>query len=146
MKFKQLFSDDSAVSPVIGVILMVAITVILAAVIGAFVMNLGQGVQQTAPQASFNFAYNETSDSVTVTHDTGDSIPATELNVTSTESLNYTAAGTETFEETGGDISAGDSATYVKDSNWNGETLRVVWSSDSGESSATLARSTAPTE
>ncbi|WP_135821307.1 type IV pilin [Halostella litorea] len=40
---KSLFKDDGAVSPVIGVILMVAITVILAAVIGAFVLDLGQG-------------------------------------------------------------------------------------------------------
>ncbi|WP_319799817.1 type IV pilin N-terminal domain-containing protein [Salarchaeum japonicum] len=44
--------DDRAVSPVIGVILMVAITVILAAVIGAFVLNLGNDIQNTAPQAS----------------------------------------------------------------------------------------------
>ncbi|WP_135821308.1 type IV pilin [Halostella litorea] len=45
MNVKTLFSteDDRAVSPVIGVILMVAITVILAAVIGAFVLDLGQG-------------------------------------------------------------------------------------------------------
>ncbi|WP_338071862.1 type IV pilin N-terminal domain-containing protein [Halorutilus salinus] len=35
-------NDDSAVSPVIGVILMVAITVILAAVIGTFVLGLGE--------------------------------------------------------------------------------------------------------
>lgn len=36
-----------AVSPVIGVILMVAITVILAAVIGTFVLGLGEGVSAT---------------------------------------------------------------------------------------------------
>ena len=39
--------DDDAVSPVIGVILMVAITVILAAVIGTFVLGLGDNVQET---------------------------------------------------------------------------------------------------
>jgi flagellin-like protein len=38
---------EDAVSPVIGVILMVAITVILAAVIGAFVFGMGSGVQKT---------------------------------------------------------------------------------------------------
>ncbi|WP_460373155.1 type IV pilin [Methanocalculus sp. MC3] len=37
--------NDDAVSPVIGVILMVAITVILAAVIAAFVFGLVGGVQ-----------------------------------------------------------------------------------------------------
>ncbi len=38
---------EDAVSPVIGVILMVAITVILAAVIGAFVFGMGSGVSRT---------------------------------------------------------------------------------------------------
>jgi len=40
--------DERAVSPVIGVILMVAITVILAAVIAAFVLDLGDSVGQEA--------------------------------------------------------------------------------------------------
>jgi len=42
MNLKNFIGDDDAVSPVIGVILMVAITVILAAVIGTFVLDLGQ--------------------------------------------------------------------------------------------------------
>jgi flagellin-like protein len=50
MQLKQLFTDDEAVSPVIGVILMVAITVILAAVIGTFVLGLGSN-QQANPTA-----------------------------------------------------------------------------------------------
>jgi flagellin-like protein len=44
---------ERAVSPVIGVILMVAITVILAAVIGAFVLEIGDQ-QETAPNTSFD--------------------------------------------------------------------------------------------
>ncbi|PCR89471.1 type IV pilin [Natrinema ejinorense] len=54
MDFKKyrsrLIGDDRqrAVSPVIGVILMVAITVILAAVIAAFVLDLGGSVGQEA--------------------------------------------------------------------------------------------------
>jgi len=68
MQLKQLLVDDDAVSPVIGVILMVAITVILAAVIGAFVLQLNQS-QDTAPQASLDTEQsrdllNLTSDSV----------------------------------------------------------------------------------
>jgi flagellin-like protein len=49
--------NEEAVSPVIGVILMVAITVILAAVIAAFVFNLGGG-QEKAPTASIVVANN----------------------------------------------------------------------------------------
>ncbi|WP_336024562.1 type IV pilin N-terminal domain-containing protein [Halobellus salinisoli] len=141
MRLKELFTDDSAVSPVIGVILMVAITVILAAVIGAFVLNLGQGIQQTAPQASFGFDYDTTDDgNVTVTHETGDSIPANQVNVTG-------FGNNSTQEWPGSDsVSAGASATFDNDQDWNGETIRVVWESENGENSATLSESTAPTE
>jgi len=62
MDLKKLFQDDDAVSPVIGVILMVAITVILAAVIASFVLNLGGQVDQTTPQASWSFEYASESD------------------------------------------------------------------------------------
>ncbi|RXA21344.1 type IV pilin [Methanosarcina sp. MSH10X1] len=50
MDFKKLFINNKAVSPVIGVILMVAITVILAAAIGSAVF--GQGTAEPAPQAN----------------------------------------------------------------------------------------------
>ncbi|PWB49974.1 MAG: type IV pilin [Candidatus Methanoperedenaceae archaeon] len=46
----KIRNNEEAVSPVIGVILMVAITVILAAVIAAFVFGMGPPKQ--APQAS----------------------------------------------------------------------------------------------
>ena len=41
-------ADERAVSPVIGVILMVGITVILAAVIAAFVLDLGGSIGEEA--------------------------------------------------------------------------------------------------
>ena len=44
----SLTADDRGVSPVIGVILMVAITVILAAVIGTFVLGLGDQIGGSA--------------------------------------------------------------------------------------------------
>lgn len=52
MDFKKLFENNKAVSPVIGVILMVAITVILAAAIGSSVF--GQGTTESAPQANID--------------------------------------------------------------------------------------------
>ncbi|QCS41686.1 type IV pilin [Natrinema versiforme] len=52
--------DERAVSPVIGVILMVAITVILAAVIAAFVLDMGTG-QSANAQAGLDIS-NDTSD------------------------------------------------------------------------------------
>ncbi|WP_247003684.1 type IV pilin [Halosolutus gelatinilyticus] len=51
---------ERAVSPVIGVILMVAITVILAAVIAAFVLDLGQS-QSAGPAAGIQFDHEPSS-------------------------------------------------------------------------------------
>jgi flagellin-like protein len=48
-------STEDGVSPVVGVILMVAVTVILAAVIGSFVLDLGSNVQAN-PQAGVTFS------------------------------------------------------------------------------------------
>lgn len=65
--------DDEAVSPVIGVILMVAITVILAAVIAAFVFGLGTPKQ--APQVSIVISSTSTATSnITLTQRGGESI------------------------------------------------------------------------
>jgi flagellin-like protein len=58
--------DNRAVSPVIGVILMVAITVILAAVIGTFVLGLGEQVEQNA-RAGVNADVDNTDGNVTIT-------------------------------------------------------------------------------
>jgi flagellin-like protein len=71
MDFKNLFKNSNAVSPVIGVILMVAITVILAAAIGSSVF--GTGPQQAAPQANLEIKANSSATatgtgSVKITH------------------------------------------------------------------------------
>jgi len=76
----QSNADDRAVSPVIGVILMVAITVILAAVIGTFVLGLGDQLGDTAPQASFTIDGNNTTD-INVTKTGGQSIEGSDLTV-----------------------------------------------------------------
>ena len=65
-------------SPVIGVILMVAITVILAAVIGTFVLGLGDQLGDTAPQATFTIDSNGT-DTINLTKTGGQSLDADNL-------------------------------------------------------------------
>jgi flagellin-like protein len=73
------FLNEDAVSPVIGVILMVAITVILAAVIAAFVF--GMGPPEQAPQASLR-ASADTIDTgvegIKLEHQGGDAIVLTD--------------------------------------------------------------------
>jgi flagellin-like protein len=52
VKMMKYVKKEDAVSPVIGVILMVAITVILAAVIAAFVFGMAGGISKTKSVAA----------------------------------------------------------------------------------------------
>jgi flagellin-like protein len=149
MQLRKLLDDDDAVSPVIGVILMVAITVILAAVIATFVLGLGEQVSETAPQASFTFDYEPdgsgSQGDLTITHAGGESIEASQLNVRGS-----TASGTssETWSGIAGSstpdtalVKAGDSVTITIN---NDDTIRVTFVNDQGSSSATLREYNAP--
>ena len=168
MQLKNLLNDDDAVSPVIGVILMVAITVILAAVIGTFVLGLGDQVSDSAPQANFNYQFQNGS-AVTITHDGGNAIDDNRLSVLVAGTSVYEGDGTTSgnFQDTSvcADNNFGDSGTDSVD-NWggsstddvtagstvrlvdsdgttgdcSGEEIRVVWSSPSSGDTNTLAQ------
>lgn len=136
MRLTELLkSDEKAVSPVIGVILMVAITVILAAVIGTFVLNLGGSLQTQSPQSSIGFDYGDST--VTITHETGDALEESNIEV---KDSNSTTSITTTAGD--GTYSAGDE--IASGSFESGETIRVVWNSPDGEASATIGKSVAP--
>ncbi|AQL41761.1 hypothetical protein BV210_03075 [Halorientalis sp. IM1011] len=167
MQVRQLLEEDDAVSPVIGVILMVAITVILAAVIASFVLGLG-GSQQQTPQASFSWDYNNVTDSdktegvVEVGHNSGDSIRHNELIFRGSGFTNpFTTAGTNGTEYpqisgsgsewnaanasgSKGDTTAvvgGDTITIGASSDFE---MSLVWEPQEGDTSATLSEETGP--
>ena len=131
-KLNELRSDSRAVSPVIGVVLMIAVVVILAAVVGAFATGIF-GNQQDAPQAAFS--YDADADSVTM--ESGDAIPSDEL----------TVEGGASFSDSDGDgnVEAGDvaSGAGISDTNGDGQ-ISVNWESTDGSQSATLASFDAP--
>lgn len=143
---KALFADEGAVSPVIGVILMVAITVILAAVIGTFVLGLGQNVQQASPQASFSMDVIDDGEFVEATHDGGDGIGSADLNISASTTIqngtgNSASGDSLTWDELGanGDVTAGTTVNVTATSGGlSGETLRVVWNSPESDKSQTL--------
>ncbi|KAB1198462.1 MULTISPECIES: type IV pilin [Haloferax] len=158
MKFTDLFTDDDAVSPVIGVILMVAITVILAAVIGTFVLGLGENTA-TAPQASFSFDYNSSLDgNLTITHESGDAISSSQLDVVAGIDLNNKSdmvdptnvgksVSWEILQGNSNDVKAGTSVTIrpnTTGSSLNNQTVRLVWTDESGSTSATLQKWSGP--
>ena len=151
MKLHELFADDDAVSPVIGVILMVAITVILAAVIGTFVLGLGGQVQDTAPNAQFTFN-EESGGDLTITHDGGESVNVGNMNVTNDNTNNdfvsnatnssvcqTSNTSTDAQKWTSAELSAGDACTLPADRLGDGDTVRITWESDEGGTSSTLA-------
>ena len=138
MKLSKLFTDDRAVSPVIGVLLMVAITVILAAVIGTFVLGLGDSVSQTSPSASFDYEFNGSNTSVVITHAGGDSLNADQISV---GGLDTTWENASRGAWDSGTISAG-SATG--ENGYDGDEVRVIWESDDGSSSQTIGSRSTP--
>ena len=111
MLARRFQSDDSAVSPVVGVILMVAITVLLAATAATFFLDFGSGsLGQNTPQAAFTFDYDAGSpDSLTIEHRSGDSIRAGNLYITVSGAS--TANGQHDFTSISGAPAAGSKIT-----------------------------------
>ena len=112
MTFTTFTTEERAVSPVIGVILMVAITVILAAVIGTFVLGLGDSVGQTAPQASLKATASTSGDgSFTIQHNGGDALASDQTRIV--VSIDGTEVGTlEPASTPVSSLTAGTSATF----------------------------------
>ncbi len=98
--------DNRAVSPVIGVILMVAITVILAAVIGGFVLGLG-GDLQSAPQAQLSIDATAAGN-VQISHNGGDAMTSSDLVV----NVDGSPTDFETVYSGGSEFTVGDSMTF----------------------------------
>lgn len=96
--------NDRGVSPVIAVILMVAITVILSAVIGTFVLDIGSSLSESPPTAQFsaeqeNVTYTDywgqtkSYRIVNITHVGGEAI--------NTENIHVTVAGKRAYDVAG---------------------------------------------
>jgi flagellin-like protein len=141
MKLKSILSeeeDNRAVSPVIGVILMVAITVILAAVIGTFVLGLGDNVQ-SAPQASFNFDLNDDPGSdpsgyLNISHRGGDTIDNSTIEIR-TNGTDITNSDTDTkiLSGPGDEIGAGDTIVVYINADISGETVDIVFTREGAQ-------------
>ena len=142
MKLNTLFNadDDRAVSPVIGVILMVAITVILAAVIGTFVLGLGDQVQESAPNAQININADADNEIVNVTHNGGDTFH--EDNTGDLYVVN--GSGGQATDGDEFDLSDGFSGGDQVDPGFDvplesGENVRLIWEAPNSDRTATIA-------
>jgi FlaG/FlaF family flagellin (archaellin) len=137
MRSCLVYSDTNAVSPVVGVVLLFAVSITLAAVTAGVVVAGDNALVSTTPQASFDFSYEagasgnaDLSDSgnsgaLTITHVGGDTIDASKL------AVRAEPGGTASKSALGwsGDVAAGTSATVTVDAD---ATVRLVHSTDGG--------------
>ncbi|WP_436932249.1 type IV pilin [Halosimplex halobium] len=106
MHINGLRSDDDAVSPVIGVVLMVAITVILAAVIASLVLGYGNQTGPQTPTTTFEDEYTPVpghagSGYATIAHGGGDSVAF--------DTLYVRGSGFNTSDTAHGNVQSSDS-------------------------------------
>ncbi|GAB7018835.1 type IV pilin [Halostagnicola bangensis] len=138
-------SDERAVSPVIGIVLMVGITVIMAAIIAGFVMGM---IPDEPPQPTVNLEFHEQDETVTIAHAGGDDFDAAGVRITGdgmTGELRATAnssSGGVDATTWGNSTSTGDSFTLAEDSDAglddDGGTIQLVW--DTGDASTPMDR------
>ena len=143
MKLKQFFTDDDAVSPVIGVILMVAITVILAAVIASFVLGLGQDTGDSTPAITFSADYDQGSDELEITvSSASDNVDASEVKLkgewgsgptTIDQSLDENSGSLTTSLDGDSTLTAGTSVTVTGVA--SDYDIDIIWTGGSQDSS-----------
>lgn len=151
MDWNTFLSDERGVPPVIGVILMVAVVTLLAAVVGSYVFGIGVFNVEPVPQAQFSFEYNESATSttgcsdggidagngeLTIRHNGGDSIDVDTLSIRGAEPSAQSFAGCS-------DVSSGEQVknrdeAYVEAS--SDDVVRLVWAASEEENSQTLAK------
>jgi archaeal type IV pilus assembly protein PilA len=112
---------ERAVSPVVGVVLMIAITVTLAGAVGALL--LGFAPPEPAPTVSYSFS--SSGGEVTITHTHGGAIEAGTLTVDGVTDEDALADGSR----------VGTSVTVEP----TDETVRIVWTSAGSGTSHVLA-------
>ncbi len=140
MKITQILTEERAVSPVIGVILMVAITVILAAVIGTFVIGLGEGIGDTTPSASFDAEHDSDANTTTFTHRSGDAIPDGTAYIVVSGDASANGTNEDVTEQDDGryqvDKALSAGSTVAFETNGTSGTVSLIY--DDGDRSTTL--------
>jgi flagellin-like protein len=83
-------ASERSISPVIGTILLVAIVVVLAALVGTAALGFGEETDEPDPTLSIDSAFEATDEvdphwRFTITHQSGDNIPPDELKIRLTD-------------------------------------------------------------
>lgn len=158
MNLRDVCTDERAVSPVIGVVLMVGITVALAAVIGSFVLSFNPTPAE--PDAAFRYEAEEgatdgwgdagDTERFLIHHDGGEAVALDRVVVKYTGAPAASLSWTTVSEPSGNRWRPGE--TYViEDPNpgtggdfSSGQQVLVVWRTDDGSVTQILERGTLP--
>lgn len=164
MTIRELVVEDmDAVSPVIGVILMVAITVIMAAAVGTFVLGQSEELGDSPPTVQFDFDAQEEGD-YHIYHASGDVFWSERVNITYTdingdfqestwEILQSDNTGVPNKVPTGkpeaqmattSSMDFSEGSVSDVDQPGAGETIRIIWTSENGQDSAVIGRHQVP--
>ncbi len=139
MKLKRLFVEDRAVSPVVGVALLIAITVILAAVIGGVVLGLGTGGVDT-PQAQLELDVPDDGEAIELRHNGGEPLEEDKITVGINGANDYelnddlTAGSSVEINDDGGNAVIYGDAADVDD----GDEVVILWEDPNSDSTTVL--------
>lgn len=121
--------NDNAVSPVIATILVVAVTVVLAAVLYVMVMGFEPGGDVNPPQASLNADEGRLVLTISRSYDIDDGI--LQVTIDGGEKLDFvngTISGTVAFVDSGNDGKIG-SNDYFTNSAATTSSIKIIWTS-----------------
>lgn len=147
MRPRNLATDDEAVSSVIAVVLMVALTIVLAASVGVFVLGIGQEATHQGETPTVKYATEYVNESgngtLSITVKGGDTVQADNLEVIIDGETAWEAEndknGFNATSSWNGEIRSGDTLTLEADDPGNvtaGDRLMIVWKT--GETSTIL--------
>jgi FlaG/FlaF family flagellin (archaellin) len=129
MQISRLLTEDDAVSSTISVVLMVAVTVILAAAVGTFALGLAGESAEETPSASMEVKWGTDGSGM-------DTVDVTMLggNGFQTRFATVEVDGTKVWDDSGtiGDYSVYGGKTWASDTVQSGDTLGLVEDSSSG--------------
>lgn len=152
MGISIILLDEDAVSSTIGVVLMVAVTVILAAAVGIFALDLAQEDTKKTPSASIEVEWETVGgdDAVDITVLGGDSLKSRFVTVVHQDGTELwtddgtTGVSTYNSKQWGGDeIQSGDTLGLKEDSSavfQSGDIVKVIW--NNGQKSQVLGSGT----
>ncbi len=130
-----MYSDsERAISPVVGAVMMVAVTVLLGSMVGAAVLSYGDQLTEQPPIAAVAVSFD--AGEATVTHTGGLPVDATRIEIETVR--NVTVTRPQQLQ-----VGAPITVRPADGGAWAGETLQVRWVGDDGRS-IVLAEATAP--